>query len=124
MKGDDAINRTGGLQARLMLTIVLGAVVLSVAAGALAFVLGHQRAVRTSISTLSDLAQAVERTVAIGAYAGDAILLREVADGLMRNPLVASVEVPRHAARPWSGCPMARPLKCLTTSSPCMPNAF
>tara|TARA_R110001583_G_scaffold24563_2_gene89849 strand:+ start:111025 stop:112134 length:1110 start_codon:yes stop_codon:yes gene_type:complete len=93
MKGDDAINRTGGLQARLMLTIVLGAVVLSVAAGALAFVLGHQRAVRTSISTLSDLAQAVEKTVAIGAYAGDAISLREVADGLMRTPLVASVEV-------------------------------
>ncbi|MDQ2777923.1 MAG: ATP-binding protein, partial [Pseudomonadota bacterium] len=43
--------------------------------------------------TIDDLARAVEKTLAVGAYAADKVLVAEVVDGLARNSLVASVEV-------------------------------
>ncbi|WP_166425131.1 sensor domain-containing diguanylate cyclase [Paraglaciecola sp. 20A4] len=85
--------RFRGLQGRLLLIIILGATFFSIAAGGLAYHLGQDQAVRTSRATLKDLAQAVEKTVAIGAYAVDPVLLREVVDGLVRNSLVAMVQV-------------------------------
>jgi two-component system, sensor histidine kinase and response regulator len=83
----------GSLQLRFMLTIVVGAALFSAVAGGLAYRLGHERALANSRAALEGLAQAVEKTVAVGAFAGDAVLLREVADGLARNDLVAGVEV-------------------------------
>ena len=81
------------LQLRFMLTVVAGAVLFSVAAGGLAYQLGHERALASSRGTLEGLARAVAMTVAIGAYASDRVLMQEVADGLARNELVASVDV-------------------------------
>lgn len=81
------------LQLRLLFIVVLGTAIFSAAAGMLAYHLGQQRAVDTSLATLNDLAQAVEQTVAIGAFALDPVLLSEVADGLVRNSSVAMVEV-------------------------------
>ncbi|MCW5643152.1 MAG: diguanylate cyclase [Rhodoferax sp.] len=89
----DRHGRVGGLQARLLLIIVVGAVLFALAAGALAYQLGHQRAIANSRATLLGLAQAVEKTLAIGTFAADVVLVREVVDGLARNPLIASVQV-------------------------------
>ncbi|WP_342805950.1 sensor domain-containing diguanylate cyclase [Alteromonas sp. M12] len=82
-----------GLQTRLLLIIILGAVIFSIAAGLFAYHLGEKRGISTSQATLTDLAQAVEKTVAIGAFASDSVLLAEVVNGLARNSLVALVQV-------------------------------
>ena len=81
------------IRLRFMLVVVLGAVVFSAAAGAIAYRLGHTRALENSRSALEGLARAVEKTAAIGAFASDKVLLREISDGLLRNELVASAEV-------------------------------
>ena len=81
------------LRLRFMLTVVLGAVVFSAAAGAIAYHLGHSLALDNSRNALEGLARAVDKTAAIGAFASDTVLLREISDGLVRNQLVASAEV-------------------------------
>lgn len=83
----------GSLRARFMLAVVLGAVVFSALAGAVAYRLGHSRAIENSRSTLNGLSLAVGKTAAIGAFASDKVLLREITDGLVRNDFVASAEV-------------------------------
>ena len=83
----------GSLRLRFLLTVLLGAIVFSVAVGKVAFDLGGSRALDNSRKTLVGLARAVEKTAAIGAYASDKILLREIADGLVGNELVAVAEV-------------------------------
>ena len=52
---------------RLLLVIVLGASVFSIGASVAAYYLGQQKAIETSLASLNDLTQAVEKTVAIGA---------------------------------------------------------
>jgi two-component system, sensor histidine kinase and response regulator len=81
------------LRLRFMLTVVLGAVVFSAAAGAIAYRLGHSRTLDNSRNALEGLARAVDKTAAIGAFASDKVLLQEISDGLVRNELVASAEV-------------------------------
>ncbi len=83
----------GSLRLRFMLTVVLGAILFSVAAGAIAYRLGHTRARDNSRNALEGLSRAVDKTAAIGAYASDKVLLREITDGLVRNELVAFAEV-------------------------------
>jgi len=85
--------RLGSLQLRFMLTVVVGAALFAAAAGTLAFHLGHERALANSRRMLEGLAHAVEKTVAVGAYAKDPVLLNEIVAGLARNPSVAGVEV-------------------------------
>jgi two-component system, sensor histidine kinase and response regulator len=87
------ISGLGNLRFRFMSTVVVGAALFAVAAGGLACRLGHERALDNSRSALNGLAQSVENTVAVGAFASDPILLREVVDGLVRNELVASVDI-------------------------------
>ncbi len=83
----------GSLRLRFMLTVVLGAVVFSAAAGSIAYRLGHSRALDNSRNALEGLSRAVDKTAAIGAFASDKVLLREITDGLIRNELVAGAEV-------------------------------
>ena len=59
--------RFTGFQMRLLLVIVLGASVFSIGASVAAYYLGQQKAIETSLASLNDLTQAVEKTVAIGA---------------------------------------------------------
>ena len=59
----------GSLRLRFMLTVVLGAVVFSTAAGAIAYRLGHSRAMDNSRNALNGLSIAVGKTAAIGAFA-------------------------------------------------------
>uniref|UniRef100_UPI0030CA1CB0 histidine kinase dimerization/phospho-acceptor domain-containing protein n=1 Tax=uncultured Sphaerotilus sp. TaxID=474984 RepID=UPI0030CA1CB0 len=81
------------LRLRFLLTVLLGAILFSAAAGTIAYQLGRSRAMDNSRQTLEGLARAVEKTAAVGAYASDKVLLHEIADGLVRNDLVAVAEV-------------------------------
>ncbi len=85
--------RLGSLQLRFMLTVVVGAALFAAAAGGLAFHLGHERALASSRKALDGLARAVEKTVAVGAFAKDPVLLNEVVAGLTRNEWVSAVEI-------------------------------
>lgn len=81
------------LQLRFLKVVVLGAVAFAALAGVLAYRLGDARASAAASRALDDLASAVEKTAAIGAYARDPLLLKEVADGLSRNALVSGVDI-------------------------------
>ncbi len=83
----------GSLRLRFMLTVVLGAVMFSAVAGAISYRLGHLRALNNCRHALEGLVHAVDKTAAIGAFASDRVLLREIVDGLVRNELVAVAEV-------------------------------
>lgn len=85
--------RRTSLHFRFALIVVVASSGLCVIAGALAYRIGHQRAIATSLSALEGLARAVEGTVAEGAYAKDPVLLEEVAKGLTRNELVAAIDI-------------------------------
>jgi signal transduction histidine kinase/DNA-binding response OmpR family regulator len=85
--------RRGSLQLRFMAAVVLGALLFCAVAGSLAYRLGHERALANSRSTIEGLADAVEKTLAVGAYAADPVLLTEVLGGLAQNALVAKAEV-------------------------------
>ncbi len=82
-----------GLQFRFMVTVIIGATLFSTVAGAFAWWKGHERAMFNGRSTLEGLGSAVSKTAAVGAFAADRVLLREIVDGLARNALVADVEV-------------------------------
>ncbi len=81
------------LRLRFMLAVVLEAFLFAVAAGAVAYRVGHARAQDNSRGALEGLSRAVDKTAAIGAYASDKVLLREITDGLVRNEMVAAAEV-------------------------------
>lgn len=82
-----------GLQGRLLIIIVLGTILYSIVAGVMAYHLGQKNAVNSSVATLNNLALAVEKTLAIGTYASDPILLNEVVNGLARSTMVSLVEI-------------------------------
>lgn len=82
---------SSSLQTRLLTAMVVVMVVFAGVAGGLLFAATYKQVLAESRDILVGLAASVERTAAIGAYAGDAVLVQEVADGLVRNPLVAQV---------------------------------
>jgi two-component system sensor histidine kinase/response regulator len=81
------------LQLRFTLVVVIGATVFAALAVAVAYRIGHARALVKSRAEIESLARAVEKTVAIGAYAADPVLLQEVVNGLSRDELIAGAEV-------------------------------
>lgn len=88
-----ALNRRLGLQVRFLLGAVVSAVLFSLVAGTFAYRLGERRAEASARETIAGLQAAVEKTAGIAAYAHDALLMREIVDGVARNPLVAQVEI-------------------------------
>jgi signal transduction histidine kinase/CheY-like chemotaxis protein/HPt (histidine-containing phosphotransfer) domain-containing protein len=81
------------LQFRFMAAVVVGALLFCAFAGSLAYRLGHERALANSRNTIDSLAAAVEKTLGVGAYAADPVLLTEVVQGLAQNAWVAAAEV-------------------------------
>ena len=81
------------LRVRFTAWVVAGALVFCALAGGLAYRLEHDRALASSRATIQGLADAVERTLAVGAFAADPVLLSEVVEGLAQNPLVATAQV-------------------------------
>jgi diguanylate cyclase (GGDEF)-like protein/PAS domain S-box-containing protein len=87
------VRGANSLQLRFMLLVFASATLLALIAATIAYQFGQARALASGRSSVQALATAVEKTVAIGAYANDAVLLQEVAGGLARNELVNVVEV-------------------------------
>lgn len=85
--------RLRSLRQRIALVVIAGAGLFSVLAGALAYEIGHARALDIGRTTLHDLAGVVETTAAVGAFTGDPLLLKEVVEGVGRNALVARAEI-------------------------------
>ena len=83
-----------------MLVVVASALAFAAVVGTLTSRFAHGEAITKSRGTLGGLADAVERTAAIGAFAQDRVLLKEVVDGLARHPLVGSVAVLGPDSRP------------------------
>jgi diguanylate cyclase (GGDEF)-like protein/PAS domain S-box-containing protein len=81
------------LQVRFMLAVLAGAALFAAAGAGVGYHLGHEQALNASHETINGLVDAVEKTAAIGAFASDPVLLKEVSDGLARNPLIATVRV-------------------------------
>ncbi len=94
------------LRWRFTLVVVASALAFAAVVGTLAYRLAYGEAVAKSREALKGLADAVERTAAIGAFAQDRVLLNEVIAGLARHPLVGSVAVLGLDGRPlaqWQG---------------------
>lgn len=89
------------LQDSLLLALLLAAGLFAGLGAWFAYQTAFERALTQGEDTLTGLLVAVEKTATIGAYAGDAVLLREVVDGLSLNPLAASVEVLNAQGKPW-----------------------
>jgi diguanylate cyclase (GGDEF)-like protein/PAS domain S-box-containing protein len=85
--------RRHSLQARFTWLVVLVAGVFALVAGALVYRVAHGQALEAGRTTLAGLVITVEKTAAVGAFAADRVLLQEIIDGLLRNPLVARVEI-------------------------------
>ncbi len=87
------VRGANGLQLRFMLVVFASATLLALVVATVAYQLSQARALASGRSSAESLATAVEKTLAIGAYARDAVLLQEVAGGLVRNELVDVVAV-------------------------------
>ena len=81
------------LQARLLLVVLCAVALFSLVAGTLAYVYSERRAESFARSAVEDLERAMERTAAIALYVHDTQLMKEVVDGLARNPLVRSAAI-------------------------------
>lgn len=104
--------RRHSLQARFTWLVVLAAGVFALVAGALVYRVAYGHALEAGRTTLAGLVITVEKTAAVGAFAGDEVLLQEIIDGLLRNPLVARVEIHTAAGLQLQG-PEGRKVRCV-----------
>jgi diguanylate cyclase (GGDEF)-like protein len=79
------------LQRRFLLALVLCAVTIGTLSSVAAFRLGYAQTVTAERASLQSLLIAVENTVAVGLYASDTLLVREVITGLCSSPMAAKV---------------------------------
>ena len=82
-----------GLQARLILFLLAGASLFALVVGTLAYGQAQASALAVGRDTLQGLANTIEKTVAVGAFARDPVLLQELVSGLASHPLVAGAAV-------------------------------
>src|SRR3954468_5936033 len=74
--------------------VVLGiAAVIAAIVAVIVYLSARSYYLSTGEASARAMVSAVEPTIAIGAYARDAVLLKELVDGLIRNPSVARVRV-------------------------------
>ena len=81
------------LRKRFALTAALVASAVALVAGFASYQLTYRNARHAAQDTISGLVGAVQNTAAVGAYAGDRVLMEEIASGLARHPLVAQVRI-------------------------------
>ncbi len=87
------VRGTRSLQLRFMLLAFASAALLAVVAATIAYQFGQARALASSRSNVEAVVAAVEKTLSIGAFANDPVLLQEVVSGLARNEWVDVAEV-------------------------------
>ena len=88
------------LQYRFLAATLAVAMAISIVVGALAHRLGERRADETAHQTIASVQAAVEKTAAIAVYAHDTTLMREVIEGVARNPLVRQVDIVDASGKP------------------------
>ncbi len=81
------------LQYRFLAGTLAAAVLFALIAGTLAYRLGERRANAAAHQTIASVQAAVEKTAAIAVFAHDTTLMREVIEGVARNPLVRQVDI-------------------------------
>ncbi len=89
-----------GMQTRSLLWLLASAVLFAAVVGVATYRVGYAQRLATANTIIEDLAKAVEKTAAIGAYTGDTMLLEEVIGGLADTPMVLSVAVLDAQGRP------------------------
>src|SRR5687768_7895273 len=77
------------LHARFLAAVVWTALALGAVAALAVYRLAQTHLQESGQASVKALVSAIEKTSAVGAYAGDLVLLRELADGLVRHPHVA-----------------------------------
>ncbi len=82
-----------GLQGRFLAIVLAGALIFSLLAGVVVYRFGYARAIDVGREEIKALLDAVGKTAAIGAYAGDRVLVQEILEGIAGNPLIARAEV-------------------------------
>jgi diguanylate cyclase (GGDEF)-like protein len=85
--------KLGSLRRRFTWTAAAVAGALALAAGVASYVLAYRNVRLSARDTIVGLVGSVQKTAAIGAYAGDRVLLEEIAAGLAQHPMVARVRV-------------------------------
>jgi diguanylate cyclase (GGDEF)-like protein/PAS domain S-box-containing protein len=85
--------RQQGLQVRFMMVVITVTTLLAIIAAVASYKLGYERALEGGRTTLNGLITAVEKSVSIGAYAQDRVLLQEIIDGISQHELVDKVQV-------------------------------
>lgn len=81
------------LQSRFLAVVMAAAAACAALAAALGYRLEHDAALAEGARAVESLIDAVQDSASIGAYARDRVLLQEIADGLLRHPLVRGVAV-------------------------------
>ena len=81
------------LRKRFTIAAALLASAVAAVAGLAGYRLAHSNAEHEAQDAIGGLVTAIEKTVAVGAYADDRILLDELAGGLIRHPMVARVRI-------------------------------
>jgi hypothetical protein len=85
--------RSRSLHARFRTTVLLVAVALAAMVSIFVYSTARLHYLATGEASARSIASAVEQTVAVGIYARDEVLLKELMAGLARHPSVARVAV-------------------------------
>jgi diguanylate cyclase (GGDEF)-like protein len=78
---------------RLALIVSLGSLAVAALVGVLAFSVEYQAQCRQARQLQNQLVATVMASAAVGAFAGNREIANEVAEGLLANPIIASVEI-------------------------------
>lgn len=81
------------IQKRLALIVSLGSLAVAIVVGLLAFSVEYRAQYRQARQLQDQLVATVSASAAVGAFAGNREIAAEVAEGLLANPIVASVEI-------------------------------
>lgn len=81
------------LHARFLWAVTLAVCLMGAIASLMVYRMAHSHVQATGLATIESMIGAIEKTAAAGAYAHDPELVREIADGLVRHPLVSAVRV-------------------------------
>jgi len=81
------------IQKRLALIVALGSLVIAAVVGLLAFSFEYQNQHHQARQLQDQLVATVIASAAVGAFASNSDIAKEVTDGLLVNPIIASVEI-------------------------------
>jgi len=85
--------RSTSLHRRFLTAVLLSAAAMLVVVTVVVYAIAKSHYLRTSEASARAIVMAVQQTLAVGVYARDNVLLKELVDGLVHHPSVAQVRV-------------------------------